>query len=295
MECLDLYLDPYTKVANLTGFSRSRLTRLASGYGDPCFEDDYVKEVVAHVGQTVLLPCAVKSLGTKVVSWMRSKDVHVLTVGSFTFTGDTRFEAVHTDSSEEFWGLRIRGVKLDDAGRYECQVNTEPKKSLGIVLKVGGEHSSDDMGSNYVGEATIHSPATIYAQLGSPITIRCSVIPLSTSRTLFFVSRPPVRWLHDEREISYEFKEDTNVTIHTEYSQEDQKVTSELNLASVTWRDAGKYTCMQPSSKSDNVQLIVVEGEHSEAMQRDSPLHSSGRKFSFAWLYIIVLLSTNIL
>nr|CAI5819838.1 unnamed protein product [Callosobruchus analis]CAI5869968.1 unnamed protein product [Callosobruchus analis] len=69
---------------------------------------------------------------------MRSKDVHVLTVGSFTFTGDNRFEAVHSDSSEEFWGLRIRGVKLDDAGRYECQVNTEPKKSLGIVLKISG-------------------------------------------------------------------------------------------------------------------------------------------------------------
>nr|CAI5823161.1 unnamed protein product [Callosobruchus analis] len=30
-------------------------------------------------------------------------------------------------------------------------------------------------------------------------------------------------------------------------------------------------------------------------MQRDSPLHSSGRRLHLAWLYIIVLLSTNIL
>ncbi|KAJ8939854.1 hypothetical protein NQ318_006902 [Aromia moschata] len=70
------------------------------------------------------------------VSWIRSRDLHILTSGRHTFTGDGRFESVHSDSSGDFWGLRIRGAFESDTGRYECQVNTEPKMSLAITLTV---------------------------------------------------------------------------------------------------------------------------------------------------------------
>lgn len=65
------------------------------------------------------------------VSWIRSKDLHILTSGPITFSSDSRFEAVASPGGD-FWGLRIRGVHLSDSGQYECQVNTDPKMSLAI-------------------------------------------------------------------------------------------------------------------------------------------------------------------
>ncbi|MPC48843.1 hypothetical protein E2C01_042628 [Portunus trituberculatus] len=41
------------------------------------------------------------------VSWVRHHDIHVLTVGRFTFTNDDRFEVHHDDGSNE-WLLRLR-------------------------------------------------------------------------------------------------------------------------------------------------------------------------------------------
>ncbi|KAJ8974543.1 hypothetical protein NQ317_012835 [Molorchus minor] len=104
----------------------------------PAFDDILTRQIYARVGQTLLLPCTVKHLGTKVVSWIRSKDLHILTSGRHTFSSDSRFESVHSDSSGDFWGLRIRGVHVSDTGQYECQVNTEPKMSLAISLRVTG-------------------------------------------------------------------------------------------------------------------------------------------------------------
>lgn len=43
------------------------------------------------------------------VSWVRNRDIHVLTVGRFTFTNDDRFFSHHEDGSNE-WVLRLRLV-----------------------------------------------------------------------------------------------------------------------------------------------------------------------------------------
>lgn len=73
------------------------------------------------------------------VSWIRTKDLHILTSAAHTFSADSRFEAAHSGGSRNFWGLRLRGAKEDDSGRYECQVNTDPKISLAINLTVTGK------------------------------------------------------------------------------------------------------------------------------------------------------------
>lgn len=71
------------------------------------------------------------------VSWIRTKDLHILTSGAITFTADGRFEAVY--SHADFWGLRIRGVRITDTGQYECQVNTDPKMNFALNLTVSGK------------------------------------------------------------------------------------------------------------------------------------------------------------
>lgn len=74
------------------------------------------------------------------VSWMRKRDLHILTSGIHTYTGDARFSVRHPEHSDD-WDLRIEYVQKRDGGVYECQVNTEPKINLAIMLNVDGEYT----------------------------------------------------------------------------------------------------------------------------------------------------------
>ncbi|GFT34876.1 uncharacterized protein TNCV_3878861 [Trichonephila clavipes] len=69
------------------------------------------------------------------VSWVRKKDLHILTVGKCLYTTDQRFTSIHLENSDD-WNLEIRDSRKKDSGIYECQVSTEPKMSLGIQLNI---------------------------------------------------------------------------------------------------------------------------------------------------------------
>lgn len=71
------------------------------------------------------------------VSWMRKRDLHILTSSIHTYTGDGRFSVIHPENSEQ-WDLKVEFVQKRDAGIYECQVNTEPKINLAVQLNVEG-------------------------------------------------------------------------------------------------------------------------------------------------------------
>lgn len=71
------------------------------------------------------------------VSWVRHRDIHLLTVGRYTYTSDQRFEAVHSPHSDE-WSLRIKYSQLKDSGIYECQISTTPPIGYPIYLSVIG-------------------------------------------------------------------------------------------------------------------------------------------------------------
>ena len=71
------------------------------------------------------------------VSWIRKRDLHILTVGILTYTTDQRFQTVHRDGSDE-WTLKISSPQLRDSGTYECQVSTESKISQAFNLSVVG-------------------------------------------------------------------------------------------------------------------------------------------------------------
>jgi hypothetical protein len=72
---------------------------------------------------------------------MRKRDLHILTSSIFTYTGDARFGVIHPEASDE-WNLRVEYVQKRDAGIYECQVNTEPKINMAILLNVEGKHTN---------------------------------------------------------------------------------------------------------------------------------------------------------
>lgn len=73
------------------------------------------------------------------VSWIRQRDLHILTVGILTYTNDQRFQSLHSDGSDE-WTLKISSPQVRDSGIYECQVSTEPKISQAFNLSVVGSY-----------------------------------------------------------------------------------------------------------------------------------------------------------
>ncbi|MPC57495.1 hypothetical protein E2C01_051477 [Portunus trituberculatus] len=69
------------------------------------------------------------------VSWIRGRDLRILTVGRYTYTTDLRYEALHQDGTNQ-WTLRITSAQPRDQGTYECQISTKPVKAFTVFLKV---------------------------------------------------------------------------------------------------------------------------------------------------------------
>ncbi|KAI5696420.1 hypothetical protein M8J75_012792 [Diaphorina citri] len=83
------------------------------------------------------LNCRVKNLGNRTVSWVRHRDIHLLTAGRYTYTSDQRFEALHTPHTED-WTLRIKYPQKKDNGIYECQISTTPPIGRYVHLNIVG-------------------------------------------------------------------------------------------------------------------------------------------------------------
>lgn len=68
-----------------------------------------------HLGKSVYLSCRVRNLSNKTVSWIRHRDVHILTVGVYTYTSDQRFATAHNKETDE-WTLSIKWAQKRDSG-----------------------------------------------------------------------------------------------------------------------------------------------------------------------------------
>ncbi|KAG4074664.1 hypothetical protein HA402_004535 [Bradysia odoriphaga] len=101
----------------------------------PYFDFDVQRNVTVTVGQTGFLHCRVERLGDKDVSWIRKRDLHILTAGVTVYTSDQRFQ-VNRPKNSSIWTLQIKYPQIRDGGVYECQINTEPKMSLSYTLNI---------------------------------------------------------------------------------------------------------------------------------------------------------------
>ncbi|CAH1635037.1 unnamed protein product [Spodoptera littoralis] len=103
----------------------------------PYFDLMASKNVTALLGKTAYLNCRVKNLGNKTlnmqVSWVRHRDIHLLTVGRYTYTSDQRFRAIHLPHSED-WTLQT--------ANFQVAINQEPTTEI-----IGGPDLYIDRGS----------------------------------------------------------------------------------------------------------------------------------------------------
>ncbi|XP_045104240.1 zwei Ig domain protein zig-8-like [Portunus trituberculatus] len=182
----------------------------------PYFLSPGSRNITASVGQTAYLPCRVAQLDDHVqqVSWIRKRDLHVMSSGVVVFASDQRFQVVHPEKSEN-WTLQIRFAQVRDSGVYECQVNTEPKMSLAYHLAVV-ESRASLLGPEYV-------------RAGSTLNLTCIVSPPAAPGLVY--------WYHNGVMLDYEGL----VAILTQEGPEGTR--SSLTIARAAPDHSGNYTC----------------------------------------------------
>ncbi|EEB15499.1 conserved hypothetical protein [Pediculus humanus corporis] len=56
------------------------------------------------------------------VSWVRHRDIHLLTVGRYTYTSDQRFQTIHLPQTED-WTLQVRYPQRRDSECTSAKLN----------------------------------------------------------------------------------------------------------------------------------------------------------------------------
>ncbi|XP_003701582.1 irregular chiasm C-roughest protein isoform X2 [Megachile rotundata] len=228
------------------------------------FYIDSPQKVTAVVGQTVVLLCRVKNLGNRTVSWIRKRDLHILTSMTVTYTSDARFTIVDNPEHGD-WNLRIDYVQPRDAGVYECQVNTEPKIYRAVTLKVLDV------------QAKITGPEEVYVKKGSTISLTCIVdmqdIPPSN-----------VTWYHAGALIDFDGPRG-GVSLETEKGK--NSTTSKLLITRAMFNDSGNYTCVSSKVAPASVMVHVLNGEHPAAMQHGGTGNINRRAILFSLLLLM--------
>ena len=109
---------------------------------------------------------------------------------------DIRYQVLHSNSGEDAstWALQIRNIQQRDAGRYECQINTEPKPKSHIVnVKVVTGHVW-----------ILPSDPVVHVGTGGQLNLDC-VVDTGPVEPQFIL------WYRDDRIIEYSDNVDAKV------------------------------------------------------------------------------------
>ncbi|XP_029156642.1 cell adhesion molecule 2-like [Nylanderia fulva] len=239
---------------------------------EPIFDFSQNTNVTALIGKTAYLTCRVRNLGDKTVSWVRHRDIHILTAGAYTYTSDQRFQALHRqnaghNSEWSEWTLCIKWAQERDQGIYECQISTIPIKSYQFHLNV------------VVPTATILGGPELYVGAGSTINLTCAI---------HFSSEPPayIFWYYNDNVLSYDSPRG-GVSVITEKGGD--VTTSWLLIQTAQPSDSGEYSCKPSNANTASIRVHVLNGERPEAMQTGTAgpiLSSSCLLVSLIILYI---------
>ncbi|KAL1453620.1 hypothetical protein WDU94_009947, partial [Cyamophila willieti] len=171
------------------------------------------------------------------VSFVRHRDIHLLTTGRYTYTNDQRFRVINNPTSDD-WTLRLKYPQHRDTGVYECQVSTTPHQFHYIYLTVV-EPVTEIIGG-----------PEIFIEHGSTINLTC---------VIRFSPEPPayIFWNHNEAIISYDSERGgVNVIL-----EKGEVTFSTLLIQKATPSDNGKYQCNPANAKPRHVNVVVLNGK----------------------------------
>ncbi|ODN05219.1 Tyrosine-protein kinase transmembrane receptor ROR2 [Orchesella cincta] len=232
--------------------------------------------------------------GRPVVSWIRKKDLHILTSGSHIYTSDPRVSLLREGKLLNSWTLKLSSVQKKDLGQYECQVNTEPKMTITLYLIVLGstddevqqgalalgmldlpqhqrDSSLDTFSKGY--EARILGPGHVQIHQGQTANLTCLVAHGGPS--------PNITWFLNDIPLLKTSNTRGGINIETERSP--FATISKLVIVRADRRDEGKYSCGGITVYPDSVVLRVLpfhsrsEEESDEAVPMMVSVASSAR------------------
>uniref|UniRef100_A0A182MEB6 Ig-like domain-containing protein n=1 Tax=Anopheles culicifacies TaxID=139723 RepID=A0A182MEB6_9DIPT len=121
---------------------------------------------------------------TAQVSWIRRQDFQLLTVGLSTYSSDERFLVEHLRHLGH-WALRIKSVRTEDEGLYECQLSVHPVQSVFVELKVV------EATAEIVGAPDLHIDE------GSTLRLECKLQRATENPTFVF-------WYHEQNMVNFD-------------------------------------------------------------------------------------------
>ncbi|XP_052869343.1 zwei Ig domain protein zig-8-like [Anopheles cruzii] len=231
----------------------------------PYFDISASRNITALVGNTAYLNCRVRNLGNRTVSWIRHRDLHLLTVGKATYTSDQRYQSVHNPQLDD-WSLKVLYPQQRDSGVYECQISTTPPVGYSMTLAVVEPLT------------TIVGGPDLYIDTGSTVNLTCIVQHLPEPP-------PLIQWTHNGEEINYDSPRG-GVSVITEKGD---ITTSYLLIQRARGSDTGKYTCLPSTANPITVHVHVLNGEHPAAIQRGWQTRSNCALLTMLFLLLMAL------
>lgn len=219
-------------------------------FNAPYFDKEMKTNYTVQVGHSVGLPCIVRQIGSKTVSWIRMSDSAILSVDDMLVTYSDRISILKTGYLSK-WQLSIRSATPGDSGSYECQVSAEPKLSRMVSLEV------------QVPVLLIEGSPSILASSGSNISLTCRLKGGTGAGSLAHL-----QWQHENA--------DGAVTIlEEERGHVVQTGPGSWLLLRVGLHSAGNYSCSSQHLNTARVSIIVVHGELTPEAMLEEELKSS--------------------
>jgi len=207
--------------------------------------------VSVSLGRTATLRCRTVNVVKKSVSWLRHKDVNLLSVGRYLYTKDARMKVME-DRGRGDWMLEIRNVKHSDAGDYECQVNTNPLLKHTVALSVVEPYT----------EILGDSPgSTLYIDIRSVLNLTCIVHSPEVPAAIF--------WKHNGQLLEVEDG------IQTVAGNSLSPTKSFLSLALTDTHQSGEYQCSPSNTGPVEVEVHIVQDKELPVGQPETVLQVS--------------------
>nr|ACO15126.1 Lachesin precursor [Caligus clemensi] len=252
----------------------------------PSFAEKSSKKISAVPGSEAILSCKIQDRYNFTLSWLRHSDLHILTVEDFIFTSDQRFKAVYQPSIREYW-LRIKHVRMEDSGWYECQISSKPILRLRVFLEVGNKQTELNTPTkskiakpqvvfNHVWTEILHDKPDMYVSRGSLINITCQISIADPSKTVF--------WYHKDHVISY-YSMRGGVSLITDIGDQTR---SSLLIKDASIDDEGTYTCSPRDGVEAKVRVFVLEEK--QVSSHSFTLGSLAKELKIIPLVIVLLL-----